>query len=222
MYDINFISFNESSAEKNYQHLRSRFPLVKRVKNIQGIHNAHITAAVQSFTKMIWVVDADAIITDNFNFDFLTDKEDTVYVWHSKNPINGLEYGYGGVKLLPRKLLLNLDKNTLDMTTSISENFNVIPEVSNITQFNTDPFNTWKSAFRECVKLSSKSIIRQDNYETEERLNAWCTVGKDKEFGKYAIIGANQGKDYAESNPDALHMINDFDWLKKQFEKVLE
>jgi phosphoribosylpyrophosphate synthetase len=34
--------------------------------------------------------------------------------------------------------------------------------VSNITAFNTDPYSTWKSAFRECVKLSSKIIDRQD------------------------------------------------------------
>jgi hypothetical protein len=220
MYDINFISCGELNSEKNYQHLRSRFPIVKRIRNIAGIHNAHIAAAQQSFTSMIWIVDADAVIDDNFNFDFLTDKDDTVYVWHSKNPINDLEYGYGGVKLFPRKMLLNVDTTTLDMTTSISKYFSVIPIVSNITEFNTDPFNTWKSAFRECVKLASKSINRQLDEESEFRLKVWCEKGSDRNYGNYSILGANQAKKFVEDNPNDLLNINNFEWLKEQFKKV--
>ena len=30
-------------------------------------------------------------------------------VWRSKNPVNELVYGYGGVKLLPTKLTLDMD-----------------------------------------------------------------------------------------------------------------
>ena len=46
-----------------------------------------------------------AIIVDNFNFDHQVVRHNynTVYVWRSQNPVNGLEYGYGGVKLLPTK-----------------------------------------------------------------------------------------------------------------------
>ena len=47
-------------------------------------------------------------------------------------------------------------------------------QISNTSRFNSTPFNTWKSAFRECVKLSSKVIDRQDNKETEARLDVWC------------------------------------------------
>jgi len=68
MYDIIFISYNEVYAEENFAKLKERFPLVKRVSNVQGIHNAHIAAAKRSFTKMFWVVDADAIILDSFDF----------------------------------------------------------------------------------------------------------------------------------------------------------
>ena len=31
------------------------------------------------------------------------------HVWRSKNPVNELVYGYGGVKLLPTKLTLDMD-----------------------------------------------------------------------------------------------------------------
>ena len=162
-YDIVFISYNEVNAEHNWKLLQSKYPTAKRVSNVTGIHNAHIHAAQIATTHMFWVVDGDAIVVDEFNFDYQVPRRDCdlVHVWRSINPINKLEYGYGGVKLLPRALTLALDKTSTDMTTSISSKFKVVEETSNITQFNTDPFSTWKSAFRECVKLSSKSITGQ-------------------------------------------------------------
>lgn len=226
MYDIVFISYQEINAEENWNRLKSRFPMAKRVHGVKGIHNAHIMAASKTFTEMIWVVDGDAEILDSFNFDHKVDKWtlNTVHVWRSLNPVNYLEYGNGGVKLLPRQLTKHMDTSKPDMTTSISEHFKAMDKISNVTSFNTDEFNTWKSAFRECCKLSSKVIDRQKNAETDSRLHTWCTVGKDKPFGTYAIKGARAGTLYGtehKGNIDALKMINDFDWLKQQFEESL-
>jgi hypothetical protein len=221
-YDIIFISYNEPQADENFARLKARFPYAQRVQGIKGIHQAHIAAAKKAFTKMFWVVDADAQILDTFNFDHVVSEYDleNVHVWRSRNPINDLEYGYGGVKLLPKSLTQNMDISKTDMTTSISSLFKAMPEVSNVTAFNVDAFNTWKSAFRECVKLSSKIIDRQDDADTNYRLNVWCTRGIDRPFGREAIEGAVQGKQYGLENKDnneALKMINDFDWLREKF-----
>jgi len=221
-YDIIFISYNEPQADENFARLKARFPYAQRVQGIKGIHQAHIAAAKKAFTKMFWVVDADAQILDTFNFDHVVGEYDleNVHVWRSMNPINDLEYGYGGVKLLPKSLTQNMDISKPDMTTSISSLFKAMPEISNITAFNVDAFNTWKSAFRECVKLSSKTIDRQDDADTTYRLNVWCTRGIDRPFGREAIEGAVQGKQYGLENKDnneALKLINDFDWLRERF-----
>ena len=222
MYDIVFISYNETNADTAYETLKNRFHNTKRVHGVKGIHEAHIAAAKKAFTKMFWAVDADAVILDDFDFSYLAPKhqEDHVHVWQSKNPINDLVYGYGGVKLLPRRMTMKMDTSNPDMSTSISDNFLLMPEVSNITAFNTDPFNTWKSAFRECVKLASKTIDRQEDDETNQRLKVWQTVGADRPFGEYAIQGAihgtKYGKKYAQS-PHDLYNINNFDWLKEKF-----
>jgi hypothetical protein len=128
-----------------------------------------------------------------------------------------LEYGNGGVKLLPRKLTLDMDVNSADMTTSISTKFKIVDEVSNITAFNTDPFNSWKSAFRECCKLASRVIDRQNDNETQIRLDRWCTIGSDLD----AIAGAIAGREYGTTHTgdiDALKKINDFVWLKEKFD----
>lgn len=227
MYDIIFLSYGEPNAEENWESLRKRFPTAKRVNGVKGIHEAHKAAAKKALTKMFWVVDADAKIVDNFAFNihpaYRDIREDTVYVWRSQNPVNGLIYGYGGVKLLPKKLVKNLNANNCDVTTSISTNFMPMPEISNITEFNTDSFNAWKSGFRECAKLASKTIDRQKDQETQKRLDTWCNVGTNKPFGIDAIKGAKAGREFGENNkdnPNELLKINDFDWLKEQYDKL--
>jgi len=217
-YDIIFIGYNEPNADENFAKLKARFPYVQRVDGITGIHQAHIAAARKAFTKMFWVVDADAVILDTFNFDYVVSEYDleNVHVWRSLNPVNGLEYGYGGVKLLPKRLTQNMDLSKPDMTTSISSLFKAMPEVSNITAFNTDPFNSWKSAFRECTKLASRTIDRQNDDETTDRLDIWCTVGTDQDV----LRGAQEGRTYGlanRDNPEALQKINDFTWLKERW-----
>ena len=229
-YDIVFMSYHESFADDNYKKLLDKNfkNKVHRVDGVKGIHQAHIEAAKLATTDMFYVVDADAEIKPDFDFDYQIpyydhNAKNTVYVWRSQNAINGLIYGYGGVKLLPTQLTLNMDVSKPDMTTSISKSFKAVQKLSNITAFNTDPYNTWRSAFRECAKLSSKVIDRQKDTETLERLNVWCTVGEDQPFGKYAIEGAIAGKKYGEENRsklEALKKINDFEWLKSQYTEI--
>jgi len=223
-YDIVFISYNEPNADENFEKLKSRFPRAKRVHGIKGIHNAHKAAAGIVETNMFYVVDGDAEIVDDFEFDYEVSRyeRDIVFIWQSINPINDLVYGYGGVKLLPRDLVLSMNTNTVDMTMSISDRLKVIELVSNKTRFDTDEFSTWKSAFRECVKLASRPVDETYDEETDLRLQAWCNLGRDRLFGKYSIDGAIAGREYGYDNignNDALFKINDFEWLKDLYEQ---
>lgn len=226
MYDIVFISYYEPNAEENFNDLYNRYNTVgiwgdrvKRIKNVEGIHNAHVQAAKLAKTSYFYVVDGDAKVLQDFKFAHIAEEKDIVHVYRSANPINNLTYGYGGVKLLPTTLTLNMDTTTNDMTTSISDKFKVIHEVSNITAFNTDPFSTWKSAFRECAKLASKTIDRQDEGETNERLKIWTTKANGR-FREYAIRGANAGMQFGLSNSSDLNLINNFDWLRREYEET--
>lgn len=220
--DVIFISYDEHAAENNFALLLNVCPTAKRVKGVKGIYQAHVEAAKLSKTSLFYVVDADAILVDDFDFNYHPSSYDlkSTHVWYSKNPVNGLEYGYGGVKLFSKKLLLNYTGNPVDFTTSVSESFKVIPKVSNITQFNTDEFSAWRSGFRECTKLASKLIHKQDNSETEYRLNIWCTVGAEKPYGKFAIAGAVAGVEYGMENvnkAESIGLINDYNWLRFKF-----
>lgn len=223
-FDIVFISYNESFADNNWHNLLAKADGYRcyRVNGVKGIHQAHIAAANMVGTEMFWVVDADAELVDTFDFDYQIpfydfNAKSTVHVWKSRNPVNGLEYGNGGVKLLPTDMTKNMDLSKPDMTTSISKQFKPMQSISNITRFNTDPFTTWRSAFRECSKLASRVIDRQDDKETQERLDIWC----EKSTDEYALACAQAGRAFGSANRtdlETLKKINDYDWLKEQFD----
>jgi hypothetical protein len=219
--DVIFISYDETNADQNWKKILDRIPYAQRIHGVKGIFEAHKAAAELAQTDMFWVVDGDADILDDwfFNYEPTIFNRDCIHVWKSRNPINGLEYGYGGIKLFPRNLLIESNTWNVDMTTSLGK-LKVIDRVSNITAFNTDPFSTWRSAFRECAKLAAGTIKNQIEDESRDRLDIWNTVGLDKPFGQYAIAGAKAGTLFGntnKSNQQELKKINSREWLKEKF-----
>lgn len=245
MLDVFFLSYNEPYADENFERLKQKAPHARRVNGITGFTAAHQECARRSLTNNFYVVDSDAIIVDDFNFYFTPSKYNTWWgipeseclcLWNSVNPINGLVYGHGGVKLLPKQSLLTKNPSTVDFTTGFGLSIKVFDTVSNITKFDYDEFSTWRSAFRECTKLATnltnEELHHKLNYNEEEidkvikdtnaRLKVWTTKGSKKPFGKYAIEGAIAGRDYGLANaedPAALKTINDLNWMKDEFTK---
>jgi hypothetical protein len=220
--DVIFISYDEENADRNWERVLNIAPYAQRVHGVTGIFEAHKAAAELAQTDMFWVVDGDAEILPSWNFNFHPNifNRDCVHVWNSVNPINGLTYGYGGVKLFPKKLVDSASTWKVDMTTSLGNKLKVMEAVSNVTAFNTSPFATWRSAFRECAKLAAGTINNQISDETEERLRVWTTVGADKQFGNYAIAGALAGAEYGRdhfNSSEKLKLINNRSWLEERF-----
>ena len=223
-YEIFCISYKEDILEvdKNIQRVTSKLikhGWVNHIRGVEGIFEAHKACAKDCKTDMFWVIDADAEVTDEFMFDYIPDVYDkeVVHVWASKNPVNGLEYGYGGVKLFPTEMVRQATSWGLDFTTGLSSRFKAMPQVSCITKFNTDAFSTWRSAFRECVKLTLNS-----DEESKQRLDAWLNTGGDADFVEEAKKGALEGNLFAKSNKDnltELNKINDYTWLEEQWKQ---
>ena len=224
MYDIIFLSYHEENAEKHWELVRQRFPRAIHIKGITGLVKAHRIAAEQCKTRYFWVVDADNIVSDDFDLSFRwtrwEENENRVAVWRARNNVNGLEYGYGGIKLLPRRAVLEVSNRVTDFTTSISDLFIPMEEVASTTVINSTPFEAWKAGFRECVKLSSGIIDGCIPIENEERLKIWMTTALDVQNQEYCITGAKKGCYYGSDNADnpaALARINDWKWLHEQF-----
>jgi len=226
LFDVVFLSYKEPFADINFRKLQQKLiethPDLKLiwVRDVEGIFNAHKEAANRVDSKMFWVVDADADITDDFNFSYIPDvyDDEVVHVWSSENPVTGDRYGYGGVKLFPTELVRDATSWGLDFTTGLSKRFKSIEQVSCITKFNTDAFSTWRSAFRECVKLT----LNNDT-ESLERLNKWLSATRG-DYVEEAVRGASEGNLFATQNKNnlsELDKINDFKWLEKLWKQSI-
>ena len=215
--DVIFISYYELNAEDNWQRVLEKAPWAKRVDGVTGIFEAHKAAGKLSKSDMFYVVDGDAYLSDDWQFDFQPNifDRDCTYVWNSINPINNLTYGFGGVKLFSKSKIRYLKSWGTDLTLSVAKKLKVIEIVSNITKFNTSEYNTWRTAFRECAKLAKK-----EDAESNKRLQAWLEPDITAEYYLWAKLGAKQGKAYAASELP-ISNINDYDWLKLQFKGKL-
>ena len=243
MLDVFFLSYNEPYADENYAKLKELVPNARRVNGVKGFAAAHQECARRSFTNNFYVVDSDAIMVEDFNFSFTPSKHldlwgkpenESIHIWCSINPINDLIYGHGGVKILPKRPLLCDNKDVIDFTTGFGLTTKIINKVSNITAFNYDEFNTFRSAFRECAKLSTNitnekitdtldsKVIEAMKQEASTRLHIWTTVGKNRKFGTHCIAGAKQGKKYGQlykNDEVSLKLINDYEWMRNEFNK---
>lgn len=234
---IIFISYGEQNANENWSKLVSRFPYAKRVNNVKGIHNAYKAGADDSETEYFFVIDADNIILEDFNFDFVPfDNSIGTFIWQAKNSVNQLVYGYGGIKMYKKSefyAIKNLPRNHLSRygfmnfyDFPVTSKIKFIKEVASLTHFNSSPFDAWKAAFRECCKLASFGIhlglseIQLADYK--KKLGIWCTTGKDKPFGEWVILGAEEGKLFGLANINnisELAKINDYNYLRQYFIK---
>ncbi len=231
--DIVFISYHEPNAEQNWKELQKRFPYALRVDKVDGIPEAFIEAARISKTSHIYTVDGDNKILPAFEFDFVPDywEEDFVHLWYAKNPVNDLCYGYGGLKLWPRRFLkqAQVNKHSVDFTLPASHagrsGLKIHKEAVSITCFNTSPFDSYRAGFREGAKLIAEILSNGKSWyreEAENRLEVWITRGERRPFGEECIRGAKDGVYFGSSahhDLEELSKINSFDFLRGRFER---
>ena len=218
--DVFFLTYTESNRAKNWLKLKSLFPKARWIHGIKGLALAHQICAELSNSPFFFVVNGDNEVCKSFKFTAPeTVLTSAVYCWRSLNPVNGLNYGFGGIKLFP-KSAFSSGSSFVDLSTSLKTNYKVVSETASVTRFNASALEAWRGAFRECVKLASECISNQKATETQERLKIWCKKGANKSFGQYVLLGANQGREYGEKNKEnlkALNKINDFIWLNHFF-----
>ena len=218
LMDIVFLSYDEPNADENWEKLKAKYPRAKRVHGVQGRTLAYITAALKSETDYFFAVFPTIDIDDSFDFTFQPDrlKEPCHYIFHCKNPVNGLEYGHRAVILYNKQLCLDTVKPGLDFT--LSQPHTVVPTLCGVSHFNVSPEISWRVAFREVIKLCAM----KQTVESRHRLKRWCELGK----GQYASLvqrGALDAVNYYEKNKhdqDALSLSYELDWLKQKFNSI--
>ena len=216
--DIVFLSYDEPSADKYWKVLKEKYPRAKRIQGVKGRTQAYHTAAAMSETAYFFAVFPTIDLEDSFDFSFQPDrlKHACHYIFHAKNPVNGLEYGHRAVILYNKHLCLSTIHPSLDFT--LSQPHTVVPWLCGTSHFNQTPEISWRVAFREVLKLCEM----KPTVESKHRLKKWCELGK----GAYALLVQRGALDaveyYKEVNGDkrALMMSYELDWLKEKFNSI--
>ena len=213
--DIIFLSYDEPCAENNWKILKQKFPRAKRVNGIKGRTAAYHAAANMSETPYFFAVFPTIELDETFDFSFQPDrmKDRCHYIFHAKNPVNGLVYGHRAVILYHKFLCLLTTNPYLDFT--LSQAHTVVPQLCGISHFNQTPEISWRVAFREVLKLCDM----KPTVESKHRLKKWCELGKGQ-YADYVQKGALDAVNYYEENignKDALLYSYELDWLKEKF-----
>jgi hypothetical protein len=219
--DIVFLSNGEVGADDNYKHLlevTQNLPnRVVRVDGINGRVAAYHAAAEASKTPWMFTVFAKLKVSPKFDWNWQPDRMQSSkhYIFHAKNPVNGLTYGHQAMIAYNKKLTLANEGLGLDFT--LDDEHEVVPLISGTAHYNTDEFSTWRTAFREVIKLmSDPSDIAKD------RLDVWLNKATG-EYAQYSIKGALDAEEYyTEVNGDfeKIKLSYEWEWLRQKFNEV--
>jgi hypothetical protein len=217
--DIVFLSNGETGAEENYEHLlRTTHGLSNRVVRVDGINGrvqAYHAAAEASNTPWMFTVFAKLKVSAKFDWNWQPDRLQIPkhYVFHAKNPVNGLVYGHQAMIAYNKRMTLANQGKGLDFT--MDDEHEVLDILSGVANFNTDEWSTWRTAFREALKLRANT-----DEVSKNRLEFWLTVGSGK-FSQYSIDGATDAVQYYEEvngDFDKLKLSYDWPWLRAFYE----
>jgi hypothetical protein len=219
--DIVFLSNGETGAEENYEHLLNitkNLPnRVVRVDGVNGRAAAYHAAAEASETPWMFTVFAKLKVSPKFDFNWQPDRMQSPkhYIFHAKNPVNGLVYGHQAMIAYNKKLTLANDGKGLDFT--LDDEHEVVPLISGTAQYNTDEFSTWRTAFREVIKLKA-----DDSDVSKERLDAWLNKATG-DFAQYSIKGALDADEYydeVDGDFEKLKLSYEWAWLREKFDQI--
>ena len=221
LLDIIYISNGEPDAEKWYDHLCNvvgNATICKRITNVDGRVEAYKAAAELSTTPWFFAVFAKLEVVADFNWGWQPDylQEPKHYIFHSKNPVNGLEYGHMGVIAYNKRLVLETNDSGLDFT--LSKAHAVVPVVSAIAHYNTTPELTWRTAFRECIKLKDDAE-KTGSIESNYRLVIWLNQAEGL-HAESSLQGARDALGYyndVNGDYDKLMLTFEWAWLKQYY-----
>lgn len=220
MLDIIYISNSELNAERWYEHLvTATGHNIKRVINVDGRQNALKEAAKLSETDWFFGVPAKLEINCNFDWTWQPDylQEPKHYIFHAYNPVTELEYGHMAMVAYNKQLVLETSEYGLDFT--MSKLHAVVPLLSGVAHYNADPLMTWRTAFREVIKLQD-DVVKTNSIESKYRLQQWLSMC-DGNNGHWSTKGAEDAVEYYDQvagDYKKLMLSFDWDWLQNYYQ----
>lgn len=220
--DIVYISNGEPDEERWYNNVReslafspssinSNTDRLKWIRNVNGRTAAYQAAARASTTPWFIAVFAKLEVTNSDLWSWEPDyyQGPKHYIFNSKNILNGLEYGHQGAIAYNKRLVLENNNPGIDFT--LTQAHESVPILSGIAHFNQDPWMTWRTAFREVVKLKHFQATAP-TVETGYRLKVWLSKAEGTN-AEWCLKGAADAVEYYDSvNGDYDKLLFSFEW----------
>ena len=217
--DVIFLSNGEINADVHFYTLQNYCPRAIHIKGIQGREQSYKAMARYSNTDWFFAVFAKLAVSPDFNWNWQPDRLQAPknYIFQATNCLNGLEYGHMAIVAANKNIIMNQNEYELDFT--LGGLHSVLPINSGTAFFNDSEESTWRTAFRECVKLTH--AIHQNNLDliSFDRLNTWLTYASGS-FDQWCLKGANDGYEYAkkfEGDINSLKLTREWCWLRKYY-----
>ena len=238
--DCVYLSFDEPNKEEFWVKIKNMVPWAVRVDGVKGSDAAHKAAAAASTTERFVLIDGDNMPTPEF-FNLTLELpneqyEQAVFRWRARNHVNGLMYGNGGMSSWTKTFINNMKTHeATDGRTETEVEFCFDPlywamyDCYSTTYPNGSAFHAWRAGFREGVKMCLNKGARPSIAEFKDRvhhrnldhLTIWHNVGRDTEYGIWAILGARMGTYMTMITPSwDYREVQNFDSLKNIYNTV--
>lgn len=231
--DFVFISYDEPNAEAHWHDLLAIVPHSKRVQDVKGLVSAFRQAAELAETERFFTIDADTRLDPSF-VEHVIDHDkinaQRVISWPSRNVVNGLVYGNGGVKCWTRRMLREdktRDEEHVDHPLSFG--FILEPRSFSSCHPNTTPLHSFRAGFREGARLtlvrgrpaSAARFFEDVSTTNRQRLRIWCSLGSDADHGLWCIYGARMGCAATLLQDLDIALLADFDRFRSFFDDIV-
>ncbi len=234
--DVIFLTYDEPKKEEFWIQIQNMVPWAKRVDGVLGSDAAHKAAADASDTERFILIDGDNIPDPSFfNQQMYLDdsNRECVFRWRARNNINGLMYGNGGLSSWTKDFVNNMRTHeaTDGSTETLVEfcfhpNYWAMADTYSTTYPNGSPYHAWRAGFREGVKMCLDRGAKPSLTEFELRVHSrnydnlciWQSVGRDVEYGNWAIYGARLGTYFTMLRDWDYTQVQDFEYLKGLWE----
>lgn len=221
-YDSFFISNGEPLESVHYELAKNTFQDLKWIQGINSRDLAIKTAAENSTTEYFYCVPAKLNLSEKYLInDPVNSLDHKHYVFYCRNVLNDLVYGHQGLICYNKKLVLETLSWDLDFT--MAQPFQSIFKVVGTAVFNQSEFITWRTAFREVIKLLNQQSIYPLDNRNNNRLNTWLTYTNGAKFSEWCLRGANDGKNYFNFVNGEMSMLKksfSWDWLYEHSESL--
>lgn len=214
-FPVFFLSNGETNADKNWEHLKNVCPRAERVDGYPRRKAFLRCAELSEGYTHFFVVTGKNRVTDISVFDYIPDKSvpEAHIMFQARNMSNTLEYGHMAIGCYNR---LQVIKTPEEFGLDFTEYGKIYPVPLTVSEatFATSPYEAWRTAFRETVKLTLK-----DTEQSKQWLTRWTSYARG-DFAEWVLRGANEGRKYAQdfkNDPRELQNTESWEWLEEYF-----